>query len=560
MRWLRRLLVVLLSAWGLYRVRRWLYAWGFGLPRVRTGVQVTRDIPIAMPDGAVLLCDHYEPTQHGDYPTLLMRSPYGRGRDNAPLSLGLSFLAERFAERGYHVIAQTTRGRFDSGGDFVPYIHEKTDGLATIEWIKTQPWFNGRIGLWGPSYLGVTQWAIIADAPPEVQAFFPFITGSRVSSLQFPDGAFALETSLRWTTATDDVAPDAQRDFERALMHLPLKEADQIAVGRSVAAYQLWLLTEGDPDHAYWRRADHHAEVVRVQAAAHLLTGWYDIWLRELLADFAALKRTGRQPYLTIGPWPHISAGVLQAGLQHGLTWMDARLKGERAGLRVRPVAVYVMGAEEWRYMDDFPPPADETAFYLGAEGRLMRGRPAANEAPDTFTYDPGHPTPAIGGVTFNTSAGRVDNRELEKRPDVLVYTSDLLPEALEIMGYVRADLYVASSLTHTDFFCRLCDVGPDGVSKNVCDGLFRVTPETLQPESSGVWRVPLDLWATAYRFNRGHRLRVLVASGAHPRWARNLGTGEPFAEAITLKTAQQTVYHDAQRPSAVMLPVIGGA
>jgi hypothetical protein len=297
-----------------------------------------------------------------------------------------------------------------------------------------------------------------------------------------------------------------------------------------------------------------------VSAPVHLVGGWYDYYLRGLLRDYATLKAAGRQPYLSIGPWFHAHPGMMMTGLQEGLAWFDAHLKDDRRGLRQKPVHICVMGADEWRELDDFPPPARQTRYYLHAEGGLGPDTPPAASPPDGFRYDPADPTPALGGAFLGSEgAGPQDNRPLEARPDVLCYTTPPLAQAVEIIGMVRLELYARSSLAHTDFFGRLCDVAPDGRSTNICDGLFRVEPGQAEGQVDSHLRIEIDMWATAHRFRRGHRLRLQVSSGAHPRWSRNLGTGEALATGVRMAVAEQTVYHDEAHPSSVVLPVVMG-
>jgi hypothetical protein len=229
--------------------------------------------------------------------------------------------------------------------------------------------------------------------------------------------------------------------------------------------------------------------------------------------------------------------------------------------LRQKPVRLYVMGAGEWRDLDEFPPPARQTRYYLHPEGRLAPDRPPVASSPDQYRYDPANPTPALGGALLALQgAGPLDNRPLEARPDVLCYTTSPLAQDLEAIGPVRLELFVRSSLAHTDFFGRLCDVAPDGCSTNLCDGLVRLEPGNGAIQPDGSLRVEIDLWATAHRFRQGHRLRLQVSSGAHPRWSRNLGTGEPLATGTRMAVAEQTVYHDGDHPSSLILPVIEGA
>ena len=582
------LLLLGLAGVGLYAYRRPIIARLLGLrpPQYVTGVE--RNVRVPMPDGVGLMTDHYLPKAAGRFPTILIRTTYGRGDDVGPLFGWLMrFLGNRFAERGYHVLVQTTRGRFDSEGETEPFVDAAADGQATIDWIVRQPWSDGQVGMWGQSYLGYVQWAAAADPhkTPALKAIVPAIIASQASLLIYPDGAFALDTFLRWVFLVDMLdnlrkRPGVEnlrrfdprgvaRYLASAFMHLPIAEADVTTIGRPVSFYREWL-AHPEPNDAYWRSIDHHVNLPQVTAAAHLVAGWYDLCLRGALADYAALRAAGRAPYLTIGPWAHTDLRNIVAALREGIAWFDAHLKGDRRGLRKKPVRIYVMGADRgaWREMDDWPPPARETRYFLRPEGRLETSTSEVSE-PDHFRYDPADPTPSVGGPLLMPPSGPMDNCALEARSDVLTYTTPALKRDVEVIGPVRLELFVQSSLAHTDFFGRLCDVHPDGRSINICDGLFRIEPEAgnlakvprFAPSQrlDGVLRIEIDMWATAHRFRRGHRLRLQVSSGAHPRWSRNLGTGEPIATGTKMLVADQTVYHDADHPSALVLPIVAG-
>jgi putative CocE/NonD family hydrolase len=580
---------------GLYRYRRSLLALVLRLPPPRYKVRVERGIPIAMPDGIRLLTDHYSPlaspTANRDtarFPTILIRTPYGRGKE---VALGggyaLSELpAQRFAERGYHVVIQGARGCFDSEGEFSPHINEAEDGKATVDWICRQSWFNGSLGTWGPSYLGYTQWATAAALPEALSAMVVMITSADNYSVSHPDGAFGLETRLRWSQGIhvqkalhrrpfrEQVAQrffsgEQEQRLQAAFSHLPLLEADTAAAGEPVPFYRE-IVSNDQPDDAYWTARDHREAVGQVAAPVHLIGGWYDYYLRGLLRDYETLKAAERKPRLTIGPWHHAHAGGLLAGLREGLAWFDEHLKGRlpESGAEdgdpkdQKPVRIYVMGAETWRELDDFPPETRKTRYYLHPASRLGTEPPPAESDPDRYRYDPADPTPALGGALLALrGAGPQDNRPLEARPDVLCYTSAPLEQDLEVIGPVRLELYARSSQPHTDFYGRLCDVAPNGRSTNICDGLLRLHPS--QPggkpttASGHCLRLEIDLWATAHRFRQGHCLRLLVSSGAHPRWSRNLGTGEPDATGASMVFAEQMIFHDEARPSALVLPVV---
>ncbi len=558
------LLISGLTAAGLYRYRRRLVSRLLGLPPALHDVAVERGLRVPMPDGVELVADRHFPRAPGRFPTVLVRTPYGRKNPQTV------FGCRRLAERGYNVVVQDVRGRFDSQREFGFLKGEDADGRATMDWVSGQPWFDGSLGLWGESYLGYAQWAAAPKAPDYLKALMPEITASHFYPVLYPDGAFNMDVSLPVTLLIegqdDDAGASFSRDFlllwiqlklRRGFMRLPVGEADVHVSGRPNALYRD-LLAHPQARDAYWRDRDQSHRVRKVEAPAHLFGGWYDIFLRELLDDYAALVAAGKTPYLTVGPYPHGSFGGLKEGLRETFAWFDLHLKGEAHKARTKPVRLYVMGADEWRELDAWPPPAEETRFHLHPDGQLSPESPPADAPPDRYRYDPADPTPAVGGALFGFSGkrGTVDNRELEARPDVLVYTTPPLREDVEVIGPVRLELYAGSNLAHTDFFGRLCDVRPDGESINVCDGLFRLEPDKGEQQPDGSSRVEIDMWATAYRFRRGHRLRLQVSSGAHPRWNRNLGTEEPATTATTMLAAEQTVYHDREHPSAVVLPV----
>lgn len=529
------------------------------LPRARTHrVRVERDLRAIMADGAELLADHYvaDGTPTGA-PIVLMRSPYGHGGLNG-------MLARVFAEQGYQAVVQSCRGTAGSGGTFQPLRDEQRDGLATLDWLAAQPWFGESVAMAGASYLGFTQWAVAADAPPSLRALAIQVSASDFRQLIHLGGSFSLDSNLTWADSTARADETGlrrlitllrgRRRLVRAMSQLPLRDTDLLAVGRHVGFYQEWLEHEGAD--AYWREVDHSRRLAEVAMPVTLLSGWYDLFLPRQLADHEALRAAGRTVRLTVGPWKHVAAGNLLTGMRESLAWFDEHLRGNSPGRPMPPVRVYVMGARRWRALPHWPPPAVETRWHLQAGAGLATQTPS--DAPPTcYRYDPADPTPTVGGIVLGRHAGPRDNRKLEARSDVLTFTGPVLDGDLEVIGPVSAELYFRSSLDHTDVFVRLCDVEPNGRSINVCDGVRRIAPVSHATSADGVLHVVVDLWPTAYRFRRGHRMRVQVSSGAHPRISRNLGSGEPLATGTSLRVADQELFHDPDHPSAVILPVI---
>ncbi len=568
----KQVLLTILGLLAVYRYRWPIIGWLLGFPPARYEVGVTRGIPVPMPDGVALMTDHYFPRAEDKFPTIVMRSVYGRGDDSVfPLSVVTKLLCRLGAERGYNVISQTTRGRTDSGGVFEPFVDARPDGLATLAWIAEQPWFDGSVGMVGASYGGYIQWAVAENAPPYLKALAPFIITTRVRETMFPNGALGLDTALRWMRMLDIMARKGQQpewklarqlgpdvmaaELIAAFNHLPFGEADMLATGARVDYYREWI-ERFDPGDPRWRDIDHSDAPARAEMPIHLIGGWYDMFLGGMLQDYAVMSAAGRAPYLTLGPWTHTSLPGFIAAARESLVWMDAQLKGDTSRLRKKPVRIYVMGANEWREIDEWPPLSTPVRYYLHERRELSTSHPQITSQPDSYHYDPANPTPTLGGPLLMRPNGPLDNRPLEARSDVLTYSSPTLEESMEIIGGVKAELYARSSLAHTDFFARLCDVYEDGRSINICEGLFRIEPGKGDMQPDGSLRIEIDLCATAHRFRRGHRIRLLLSSGSHPRWSRNLGTGEPLATGTRMQCAEQTIYHDSAHPSALVLPI----
>ncbi|RNG34802.1 CocE/NonD family hydrolase [Streptomyces botrytidirepellens] len=524
-------------------------------PRTRD-LTVVRDLRVPMRDGAVLLADRWAPETGGDgLPTALIRLPYGRsGMTAAPMVRPL-------AERGFQVLIQSTRGTFGSDGPFDPLRCEREDGLDTLDWIIEQPWFGESMILCGASYSGFTQWAVADAVPPQVKAMIPGVSESALTLDFLHSDAFSLETPFVWGV---QVAGQERRlgmvramlggkKVQRALRTLPLNQADSAAIGHRDDYLQNILVH--DADAPFWQNLDHRDRVADITAPVSSVGGWYDIFLPGQLRDHRALQDAGHSAArLTVGPWTHISMDVGHTYTAEALDFGLALARGEKPAERA-PVRLFVMGEEKWRDFPSWPPPGYEPQrFHLQPDGALAPEEPGASP-PDGYRYDPADPTPAVGGVrmAFGEKAGRVDNTALEARPDVLTYTTPVLNSDVEVIGEVSAEIFFRSSLPFADVFVRLCGVDADGRSTNVCDGLISLTgaDETRAAQ--------VRLWPTAYRFQRGHRIRVQVSSGAFPRYNRNPGTGEPRATATILRPADQQVFHDPDHPSAVVLPIRRG-
>ncbi|MBY8862321.1 CocE/NonD family hydrolase [Nocardia sp. CA2R105] len=519
-------------------------------------VTVTRNLRVPMRDGVEILADHWQPKTGGaGLPTVLVRTTYGSH------TLTTTPIIRPIAQRGFQVLVTNSRGTFGSEGSFDPFRNEREDGLDTLDWLVEQPWCGDSIILYGVSYLGYTQWAVADQVPPQVKAMIPIQTESSVM-LDFlrPDG-FALETPFLWSFVIDGQehplallrhpALTRRRTMLRRMRDLPLEQADQRAVGHRIDYFQKILAHDADSPH--WAAADHSGRVPDVTIPVSSIAGWHDFFLPGQLRDFKALQAAGTPARLTVGPWAHSMASEpMTAGMLELLDFGMSHARGEQPVDR-EPVRLFVQGTDEWRDFQTWPPEGYSPRRFHLQPGRGLAPEPPANSTPDGYHYDPADPTPAVGGSRFMFDTGSVDNTKLEARPDVLTYTTMPLEHDVEIIGEIEAEIWFRSTLRYADVFVRLCDVRADGRSYNVTDGL------TTLVEANRDTCAKVHLFATAYRFAKGHRIRVQVSSGAFPRYNRNTGTGEPRSSATQLRAADQTVFHDPGRSSAIILPVRAG-
>jgi uncharacterized protein len=501
-------------------------AWS--LPPQRNSVAIERDLRVPMSDGTVLLADHYLPIVSHPAATVLVRCPYGRG---APFSLLEAQLA---AERGFHVLLQSCRGTFGSGGQFEPMRHEISDGQDTVAWLRGQSWFDGRLATFGASYLGFVQWALAMDPPPELRAAVVYVGPHDLSRVVYRHGVFALYDGLGWgdlvvhqerVNAVSGIVRTvtADRRLRPALNRMPLRAGVRDLLGDEAPWLYRWL---DHPDLAdpYWAPVQCAAALERISVPTLLVGGWQDLFLEQTLEQYRVLAARDVPTRMIVGPWTHVDASTRSGpAFAESLAWLD-RYVGQdpedpKPGHSAR---VWVGGARAWREITDWPPAGTvPDRWYLGPDGTLAPAAPASG-LDVSFRYDPADPTPSVGGATLSpTAAGVRDNRPVEQRPDVLVFTSAPLGQPVEIIGDVTAELQVTRDNPNADLFVRLCDVDQRGRSRNVCDGIVRLT---AADPLAGTVRV--SLIGAAHRFGRGHRLRLQVAGGAHPRFARNPGNG----------------------------------
>lgn len=512
-------------------------------------VRWERDLEIPAADGSTLLADHYAPVTDEPCPVLLVRSAYGRG---FPWN---SLYGAGFAAHGFRVIVQSTRGTGGSGGSFHLWRNEAADGQATVDWLRKQEWFTGAFATIGPSYLSYVQWSLGLDPPPEWRAAILQVPAHDFYQGFHPDGngAFRLELSLISGTAFFHQSAGAAAylrallrltlNLRHAVRGLPLFDAYRRALGGRRQEFEDWV-SHPYSDDLFWAGSDAGPAADRMTVPVSLVSGWHDLTLEPALTQYARLRAAGQDPTLMIGPWTHTTAfdkgwpDVFPDALEH----LRVHLLGE--GERSTRVRVHVDG--EWRELPEWPPPSDGFRLHPRPGGELGDLADGATG----FDYDPADPTPSFAGQLQSRTQGARDNKSLEARADVLTFTTGPLPEALEIIGTPTAELYATGSTGHFDLFVRLCDVDPDGRSVNVCDGYARLTPDHADEDP-----VHIALGAAGHRFRAGHRIRLQVSGGAHPRFARNYGTGEPLGTAVRLVATRTTVHHGPEHPSALTLP-----
>ncbi len=573
--------------------------------------QIAVEYGVAMKtrDGVTLRADIYRPAAEGKYPTLLQRTPYNK--DNA------AEFARKAAARGYLVVVQDVRGRYTSEGEWYTFKHESDDGYDTVEWAAALPSSNGKVGMFGGSYVGATQMLAAIAHPPHLAGICPVVTASNYhENWTYQGGAFEQWFNESWTSG---LAQDTLNRYIRENTNarvgstvLPLNQYPVFNVAAPQNAAELtqefapyfldWL------DHptydSYWKQWSIEDNFQNIQVPALTIAAWYDIFQGGSLRNYLGLKahggseiaRAGQRLMVTIGG--HAGGGRKIGAVDFGpaaaefdennvtLEWYDYLFQGKQNEFAdpSKPVRIFVMGKNEWRSEEEWPlKRAKETRYGLfglhpangangasGAGGLLEPGvLTRTNGSPsDTYTYDPANPVPTVGGPLCcdptHLPAGPRDQKEVEARPDVLVYSTGPLNEDLEVTGPVTLDLFASSTAADTDFTAKLVDVGPDGVAINLTEGILRAryresTTGAPQPITPGqVYEYKIDLWSTSNVFLKGHRIRLEVSSSNFPRFDRNLNTGKDASGSSEFVKATNTILHDAAHPSALILPVVG--
>jgi uncharacterized protein len=574
-------------------------------------VTIQTDVPARMRDGTTLMSNVYRPAEGGPYPVLLARMPYGKD-----LPFDSSYLDPvRAVRRGYIVAIQDVRGRYASEGKFTPFVREFEDGYDSVEWAAKLPGSSGSVGMIGLSYLGKAQWHAAVMQPPSLKSMAPGQTwGNHLNGAQMRGGARELGLIQYWAQgalALGVLFRKYRGEPQEIAEKLPelVGSIDTLLAGGGYDALPLTQLPDPDDltpfvrggfargaDDESWDYLNIDGRYDRVEAPTFNIGGWYDCFIGETLRQYEAMKERAkaagtRPPRLLVGPWTHAEFGSTVGDLDFGigssgaflnyrgdlteahLRWFDATLKGDERLLEERPpVEVFVMGENRWRGYEEWPVPgAYEERWHLRDGGRLAREAPEPGE-PDEYDYDPRDPVPTVGGAILMAPIhrpGARDQREIEDRPDVLVYTSEALRKDHTVLGPVHATVFAATSAPDTDFVVRLVDVYPDGRAIGVADGVIRASareafpaPGVTRPagpkpiEPGRVYGYNVDLWATGITFRAGHRIRVHITSSCFPRWDRNPNTGEGPDSART-EVARQRIFHDPERPSHVTLTVV---
>jgi putative CocE/NonD family hydrolase len=550
-------------------------------------------------DGVALRADIYRPVSEGNFPVLLQRTPYNK--------INAADFARQAVARGYMVVVQDVRGRYNSEGEWYTFKHETEDGYETVEWAAALPHSNGKVGMFGGSYVGATQMLAAIGHPPHLAGICPVVTASNYhENWTYQGGAFEQWFNESWTSGlAQDTASRALRDATNALVGsrvLPLKEypvfnlgspVDGTSLTSALAPYFLDWLDHPTYD-GYWKQWAIDEQYASIQVPALTVAAWYDIFQGGSLRNYLGMKahagnevaRNGQRLLVTIGG--HAGGGRKIGTVDFGpaaaeydenavtLEWYDYLLQGKQNRFASsNPVRIFVMGENKWRDEAAWPlERAKSTSYFLHSAGQAnsaagdgsLSATVPSTETADSLIYDPANPVPTIGGPLCcdgeHLPAGPKDQAEVENRKDVLVYSTAALAEDTEATGPVTLDLYASSSAVDTDFTAKLVDVWPNGYRQNLTEGIlrarYRESTASAKPLVPGqIYELKIDLWSTSNVFLKGHSIRVEVSSSNFPRFDRNLNTGKDGSTDATLVKATNTIYHDAAHPSALVLPVV---
>ena len=540
-------------------------------------VEIEQRVELTTADGVRLISDVYRPRTPERTPTILVRIPLDRTLLNSAFA---GTVGRMWAERGYAVVIQGTRGRYGSSGRHTPFVDERRDGIETLRWIARQPWYDGRIGMWGGSYFGYTQWVLADQTDPGLSALLIQICSSDLYRMFYPGGAFSLESALYWALRSrgDRDDPPSAETLDRGVAGLPLRDAAN-RTAEDVPFFNDWVDHPERDD--YWIAVDGDSRPERLQAPVLLMAGWYDPFLPTMLDDFVRIRRSARRGVagasrLVVGPWAHAETVALPSSASPRnyrlesfaptVPWFDAHLRPSAPPDHgAAPVRLYVMGDDVWRDESEWPlSRARLTPYYLRSQGHAngVEGNGAltlepatAPEPADRYVYDPSAPVPSAGGAMIGPRAGIKPQNAVEARHDVLVYSTAPLATDVEVTGPVTLILYVSTTASSTDFTGKLVDVHPSGSAYNVSDGILRrvYDPGSLERPTE----IRIELWPTSMVFKKSHRIRFEISSSNYPRFDRNPNTGRRIATETELVVAHQAVHHGPDSPSRLILPIV---
>ncbi len=549
-------------AWVGYQLAPWWFGRVLSLRPTEFAVTSER-ASMTTSDGTTLVANLYHPRRAGKTPTILVRLPYSKTLTNMLFS---DIVGRMWAEHGYTAVIQGTRGRYDSGGEYYPLRDERQDGIETLAWLARQPWFDGRLGTWGGS--AFPQWVLADQTKPGPSALLIWLASSNFHDMFYSGGAFSFESALFLALRSHgrDDDPPSTEVLDHGEKGWPLRDSDRRATGQKIPFFQDWLSHPGED--TYWSQTDSANRIPQLKAPVLLMGGWFDPFLPAQLRDFDRIRReadprTARATRLVVGPWAHAWTPILPGGFQPrnfriesfapSVSWFDQFLQAPGARVREFPaVRLFVMGANAWRDESTWPlARAVATSYYLHRGGTLATEPPRSDEPLDAYLYDPQNPAPTRGGAMLGPLAGVMQQNDVESRRDVLVYTTPPLERDVEVTGPLRLILYISTSVTNTDFTGKLVDVYPDGAAYNVSDGILR------RAYGAARTQIELELGSTSLLFSRGHRIRLEVSSSNFPRFDRNPNTGGDIASEKRPIPAQQKVYHSADMPSRLILPVV---
>ncbi len=507
-----------------------------------------REVNISMPDGVNLSTDVFIPKTRTPCAVILVRTPYNKVAEK--------WMGKTFGLFNIAVVIQDVRGKFKSEGVYYPFRNERSDGLATLKWIRSQPWSNGIVSGWGASYLGFTQWAI-SDS---LDFMVPLLTGANLYDFVYPDGVYSLQSAFNWgfQNASKNQNSLPADKIKKAMSILPVSAADDSTICE-IPFLTDWMTH--DTDDWYWQQMSFRG---KTKAPILCVAGWYDIFLKAQLNDFLALEKNGNQKNrMVIGPWCHGSMGYPSdyggpkktSDPKKLLFYTLKMLKGKSAKLssplRNAKYNLFIMERNEYVGSESWPPRETTVVpYYLGSGNHLTKEANPENGVL-SYRYDPADPFPSYGGTALGDSVGpAVQNANLSRR-DQLTFDTEILEKPLILLGDISATLWLSSDAACTDFVVGLQDVFPDGKIINIQEGIAKAKFNGNDPQ-----RTEISVWSTGYQLNPGHRLHVVVTSSWFPRFNRSLNGCESFMDATVFKGANQKVFYGTQTPSCINLPV----